>query len=60
MANEGKDVSKHITSVVQFLVKPTVSVKLLANSVFLQCYSLTHPDAFMIFNKLNKVLCEQP
>jgi hypothetical protein len=36
-------------------VKPDLTLKLYTNIVFLQCYALTHSEAFMAVNKLNKV-----
>lgn len=55
MHNDGKDVSKHLTSLMKFFAKNGTNLKLLANSVFLQCYALGNPESFMIFSKVNKV-----
>ena len=55
MSKDGKDISTYLPYLMPFFVKPVSTLKLLANVVFLQCYALSHSEAFMAVNKLNKV-----
>ncbi len=54
MSKEGKDVGAYLPYLMPLFVKPNSTLRLLANAVFLQCYALTHPEAFMVVNKLQK------
>lgn len=51
----GKDISKYLPYLMPFFLKSNIYLKLLANVAFLQCYALSHQDAFMAVNKLNRV-----